>query len=403
MAANTRETPGLPGLRRLFPTLLIEQFQAYPGDYETRSFIESLREQLAASLSSIHSLEVTLLTKAPIEIKRERGDGRCFLTGRVNREGRRLRVILRLVDDATLGQLWGDSFDGTAGHLFDLGDRVVDSVLHAIPGAALGSQINAAQRRHAAAGDAQDISLRVLGAALSWNRSDQTRALEHLRRALYLDPYCALAAALAGWCHVIQAAPWNPKAADDQAKAQDLADLAGLLDPVNPFILSLRAMVAHFLGYHENAENLAARAVTKRIGEHLAWTRLAWLRCAAAKPDEAISLFERADRVVAPYLDGIECALGIGTAHFQARRYEDAERWLRKASLVRPTGPQIHAQLAACYARLVEKTRGRAALAVMRRSLPDVTTSQFLASFPCDIPSFRSALGNGLNELGLPP
>lgn len=73
-----------------------------------------------------------------------------------------------------------------------------------------------------------------LGTALSWRRSSQLQALDHLRRAMRLDPNCALAAALAGWCHIKRATPWNSTAVEEQAQAHELADLAGLIDPANP-------------------------------------------------------------------------------------------------------------------------------------------------------------------------
>ena len=401
IAPKVLENLSLPSLKREMPALLIEPFQTRPGDCEANLFTESLREQLAASLSMIHSLDVTILTKTSIEAKRQRGNGRCCLVGRVTREGGRVRVIVRLVDDANLCQLWGESYDGCTEHLLDLSDRVVDGVLHAIPSAILGSQINAAQRRHPAAINARDISLRVLATALSWERPVQMQALGHLERAMHLDPYCALAAALAGLCHANQA--WNASASEAQARARELADLAALLDPVDPFILALRAHIAHLAGQFDNAEDLATRALAKHIGEPLAWLRLAWLRCAADKPNDAFHLFERAERINAPYLDGGDILLGKGTAYFSMGRYQDAEHWLRRASLVRPTGPLIHGKLAVCYALLGDKARGRATLEVVRRVLPDVTISQFLASYPCDIPWFKAAIGSGLDELGLPP
>jgi tetratricopeptide (TPR) repeat protein len=323
--------------------------------------------------------------------------------GRVTRVAGRARVIVRLIDVEEDRHLWGDSFDGDAGDELTLQDLVVVGVLHQVGPCILGEQIERARRADPGALTGSEIALRALPLALlpSPNRSEH--AVDLLEQAMTLAPDCALAVALAGWCHARSAiVAWNSKAAEERNKGRRMADRAAILAPTDPMVLAMRASIAHLAGEYAEAESLAVRAVAIDPTCAWGWDRLGWVHESANRPDDAMPFFARVQRIPAPYLDGAASLDGVGTAHFCAGRYQEAATILRKAALVRPGSTGLHGKLAACYVQLGDKVAARTHLALLRRILPDVSAEQYVNSYPCSFDSFRNALASSLTEIGMP-
>ena len=58
--------------------------------------------------------------------------GPLVLEGSVRKSGNRLRITGQLLDAASGAHLWADRFDGEVGDIFDLQDKVAESVVGAI-------------------------------------------------------------------------------------------------------------------------------------------------------------------------------------------------------------------------------------------------------------------------------
>jgi adenylate cyclase len=359
-----------------------------------------LGEMLAAELARARALSVRLAPAAPDLAARPPGARYCLM-GRVTRGTDRVRVMVRLIDAEGDRHLWGDSFDGDAGDELTLQDLVVGSILREVPSRILGKQIERVRRADLGALTGSEIALRALPLALlpSPNRSEQ--AIDLLDQAMTLAPDCALAYALAGWCDA-RSAIVAGKTAGESTNGRPMADQAGILAPADPMVLAIRASIAHLAGEYEAAEVLATRAVAIDPTCAWGWDRLGWVHEAANRPDDAIPLFARAERIPAPYLDGAASLDGVGTAHFCAGRYQAAATVLRTAVLLRPGSTGLHGKLAACYVQLGDKAAARGQLAILRRILPDVSAEQYVSGFPCGFGSFRNVLANSLTEIGMP-
>ena len=384
------------------PSLLLLPFRTETA--QERIWAAAILERIAAALAQTDAADVRLLSEARARELQADPRGVCQhyrLHGRLRQLNDRIRVVVRLTDAATDRQLWGDCSDGTAQGLFEMEDDVVNGVLHAIHPSIIADQIGRAERKDPDAFCARDITLRALTEVLSWKRS--TRPLEPLYLAMELDPRYALPVALAAWCHVRLSTPWNPDAAKERAQARVLAERAAVLAPDDSWVLSLRAGIAHSAEEFDDADILSTRALARDPYHAWALNRRGWVHEAHNRWDDAIPYFARIEHIKPPYFDDAESATGIGTAHFAARRYDLAEMWLRKASLVRPDGPCIHAALASCYLQLGDRSAARRAAAVVRRVVPDITTAEFLASYPCPSVPFKEALANGLVEACMPP
>jgi TolB-like protein/AraC-like DNA-binding protein len=391
-----------PYLSATMPTLVIVPFRTQ-GDRESNYLADGLGELLAAELARGRAFTVRLAPVATALAER-RLRARYCLMGRVSRAAGRVRVIVRLVDVEGDRHLWGDSFDGDAGDELTLQDLVVGGVLHEVGPRILGEQIERTRRADPGALTGSEIALRALPLALlpSPNRPEQ--AVDLLHQAMTLAPDCALAVALAGWCHARGAIlAWNSKAPEERIKGRRMADQAGILAPADPMVLSIRASIAHLAGEYEVAESLAARAVATDPTCALGWDRLGWVHESTDRLDDAMALFARVERIPAPYLDRAASLDGVGTAHFSAGRYGAAEPVLRTAALVRPGSTGLHGKLAACYVQLGDKAAARAHLAILRHILPDgVSAEQYANSYPCGFDSFKNTLANSLTEIGMP-
>jgi adenylate cyclase len=152
-------------------------------------------------------------------------------------------------------------------------------------------------------------------------------------------------------------------------------------------------------GQFDHAGALITRALALDPTFAWAWERSGWLNAFAGKPETAIGHFGEAAR-----LDrrppSANCLIGIGCAHFDAGRYEQAAFFKRKALQQQPGTAWINRSLAVSHARLGERTAALDSLAALHRYSPDLTIDQVLASIPFT-KDFLDRVAEGLNDLGL--
>ncbi len=122
------------------PSIAVLPFDNMSGDPEQDYFADGMVEDIITEFSRIKWLFViarnssfTYKGKA-VDIKqvgRELGV-RYVLEGGVRKAGNRLRITGQLIDTSTGGHLWADRFDGEMADIFDLQDKVTQSVVGAI-------------------------------------------------------------------------------------------------------------------------------------------------------------------------------------------------------------------------------------------------------------------------------
>lgn len=338
----------------------------------------------------------------PLRSARELG-ARYVLTGRIIRDGARLRFVVRVVDAVTARHIWGDSYDGERGDLFELQDRVIQGVVRAIPPRVRGCEIERAQRADPRDLDAHGLAMRAFPLVLASQPEAARRALELLYRAIEIDPDDALAAALAAWCHG-QLVMYNgtPAPAEDRSCALRLARRAAIFDSGDPLALTARGAVHMMAGELDAADALLARALALDPASGWAWGRSGWLNSYRGRPQLAIAHFRRAIALDPPSSANANSFVGIGSAHFHARRYDAAASWMRKALRAQPSALGANRTLSASYARLGERLEGLRTLEALRRYCPDLTVGQVVAALPFR-QDYLDRLGEGLSALGLPP
>jgi adenylate cyclase len=130
------------------------------------------------------------------EIGRELGV-RYVLDGSIRRSGDRLRVTAQLVDAATAGHLWAQNYDGALEDVFDMQDRITESVVSIVEPMVKRAEISPARLKPPTSLDAYDLYLQAMALVLTTEPGAPVRAIELIERSLALDPDFPAAIAIA--------------------------------------------------------------------------------------------------------------------------------------------------------------------------------------------------------------
>ena len=398
----------LPLSSRDRPSIVILPCQAPANEPTLHWLAESVADAIAAALCSDRSLAVMVptsrraATRDPQRLAREL-NARYVLTGRIVQAGARTRFILGVADSATGHHVWGDSFDGERDQALALQDRVVAGVMRAIPPGIRGAEIDRARRARPQSLDAYGLAMRALPFVFASRPEATRRALELLHRAIEIDPDYGLATALAGWCHG-QLVMYNGTSApaEETLRALQLVRRAEILDGDDPLVLVARCAVHTMAREFDTAEALATRALALDPSSGWAWGRSAWLHSYRGHSETAIEHFGRALSLDPNVASRANNLVGIGSAHFNAGRYEAAASWLQSALREQPGTSWANRTLSVSYARMGERLKALESLDALCRFCPDLTVSQVMAALPFR-PDYLDRLGDGLSGLGLPP
>src|SRR5262245_32013573 len=218
------------------PSIAVLPFTNMSGDPEQDYFADGMVDDIITALSHFKALFVIARNSSftykgrAVDVKqvgRELGV-RYVLEGSVRKAANRMRITGQLVDGATGVHLWAERFDGGLGDIFDLQDRVTESVVGAIAPAVEKAEIERAKRKPTESLDAYSLYLRGLAA---FYRSEERRANEEALRlfnsAIELDPDFAAAYGRAASCHVAaKINGWISDTANEIAEVTRLAQRA---------------------------------------------------------------------------------------------------------------------------------------------------------------------------------
>src|SRR5215471_324720 len=214
------------------PSLAVLPFQNMTGDAEQEYFVDGMVEEITTAIARLPWLFVIARNSAFTykgkavgvkQVAQELGV-RYVLEGSVRKAGNRVRITGQLIDTTTGAHIWADRFDGALDDIFELQDEVASNVAGAIEPKLRQSEIERASRKPTANLDAYDLYLRALPELHKHSAEGVAEAVVLARQALAIDPSYAPAAAMVGWCRVLQRAQgWGALAADDIAEACRLA------------------------------------------------------------------------------------------------------------------------------------------------------------------------------------
>src|SRR6185436_15995399 len=150
------------------PSIAVLPFQNWSGDPEQDYFADGVVEDIIAALSRIRWLFVIARNSSftyknkIVDVKqagRELGV-RYILEGSVRKAANRMRITGQLIDATTGAHIWADRFEGTLEDIFDLQDRLSESIVGAIAPQLEQAEIERAVHKPTDSLDAYDYYLR---------------------------------------------------------------------------------------------------------------------------------------------------------------------------------------------------------------------------------------------------
>jgi len=369
------------------PSIAVLPFQNMSGDPEQEYFADGIVDDITTALSRFKLVFVIARNSSfaykgkTVDIKqigRELGV-RYVLEGSVRKAAGKVRITGQLIDAATGVHLWADRFEGDLSDIFDLQDRMTESVVSAIAPKMFQTEIDLAVRRSNNL-NAYDLYLRASSHSKSWTRGGLAEALRLASRALEIDPRCGLAATLAGDCHlgnVRQGWATDPKS--DIAEGLRLLRLALSIDGKDYMALSLLGRETAISGDFDTAREMVDRAVALNPNSALVWGQRGWTYQIAGQPEEAIRSFEHAVRLSPfdPFL--FSMFAGMSAAFIGLGRFDEAVAAARKAVRENQTFVISYLCLAAALAHLGREAEARETVARLLEFKPNFHISKWMA------------------------
>jgi TolB-like protein len=394
------------------PSIAVLPFRNMSGDPEQEYFTDGMVEEIIIGLSRMRSLTVMSRNSGFIykgravdvkQVGRELGV-RYVLEGSVRKAVNQIRISGQLIDASSGAHLWADRFDGSPEDVFDLQDRVTESVISAIVPKVEQAEIERAKRKPTERLDAYECFLR--GMASYYRRSQEavTEALRLFYKAIELDPDFASAYGMAAWCYGWRKVNgWMTDPVAETTETARLARLAAEFGSEDAVALSRSAhALAFVVGDLEAATTFADRALALNPNLSGAWYASGWVLVYRGEPEEAIEHFARAMRLspLDPQIIAMEA--GTAFAHFLAGRYDEALCWTNKAMWARSNYVTPVRIAAASNALAGRQAEAKQAMARMRELDPAMRISNVKIWAPLRRPEDLERLERGLRMAGLP-
>jgi TolB-like protein/class 3 adenylate cyclase len=400
--------PSLPGK----PSIAVLPFQNMSGDAEQEYFADGMVEDVITELARLPWLFVIARNSSftykgrAVDVKRvgrELGV-RYLLEGSVRKAGGRVRITGQLIDAATGAHLWADRFDGELSDVFELQDRVTESVVGVIAPRLEQAEIERAKRKPTESLGAYDYFLRGMAAFHRFSPADNADALALFGKAVALDPDYAAAYAMAARCYLQRKGfGWVADRAAEIAETRRLARRAVDLGRDDAVTLANAGMALIVVaGELDDGADLLDRALA--LNQNLAWV---WHFSALAKaflgePEAAIEQAARAMRLSPQDPQTFAMQMATAWGHFFLGRDAEASDWAEAALRQQPNfliGATVAAAAAAHAGRTAAAGR---AMARLRGLDPALRLANLHELLPFRRPEDLARWAEGLRLAGLP-
>jgi TolB-like protein len=313
-------------------SIAVLPFENLSPEKDNAYFADGIQDEILTGLAKIGDLKVISRTSTQgiasrpqnlATIARQLGVAHV-LEGSVQKSGNRVRVNVQLLDAATAGHLWAETYDRTLEDVFAVETEVAQNIAASLQARLTQDEREALTKKptnNPAAYEAY-LKARTLLLASSYDRANAERLIASLQEAVKLDPAFAEA-----WAQLAISQAWIYWSGFDPtparlAESKAALDKAAALAPDLPRVEKARAMYVYF-GQRDFAESLKIwRSLQRRLpNDDEVWYFSALAERRLAQFESAVTDFERA-RLLNP--NGVVFATELGLTLFLLRHYEEA-------------------------------------------------------------------------------
>jgi adenylate cyclase len=390
------------------PSIAVLPFQNMSGDPEQEYFADGMVEDIITALSRVKWFFVIARNSSftykgkHVDIRqvgRELGV-RYVLEGSIRKSGNRVRITGQLIEAATGNHVWADKFEGGLEDIFELQDRITETVVAAIEPSLQIAEIRRSSFKPTDNLDAYDLYLRALALHYSHTREGIEDALRLLNRAIALDPDYAFAKAFAAYIHCLRNNQgWSTP--DDIAAGGRLAHEALLSSRDEPTTIAFAAHASAWLARdYDTALAAMDRAIHLNPNSAHILNRSGWLRVWVSDADRAIPDFLRSIRLspVDPEI-GYPLA-GLASAFLLKNEPEKALQYARRAAHEMPRWVSSWLALAVASVKAGSQQEAQEASRRILTLVPNFSITKRFNTFR-DKSAF-DFFSNGLRMAGLP-
>ena len=369
------------------PSIAILPFNNLSGDPAQEYFADGVVEDITTALSRTGWLFVIARNSSftykgrAVDIKqvgRELGV-RYVLEGSIRRAGGRVRITGQLIEAATGGHVWADRFEGAFDDIFELQDRITDSVVGAIEPSLRHAETVRAWAKPTDHLDAYDLYLRGVHQIYVATHESLDAAVGFLRGAVAIDPRYELAKAYLALAYGIRDAFGWAEPGDREAA---IALAREAIDAADDNPTTLRAAgyaLAYFADDMGDASrddfSTASAALHRalRLHPNSAQTlhSLGFVHMWSGNTEQAIDCFVRAVRISPRDQEMGYMLVGLGMTYLMCDRNLDALEAGLRAVEEMPKNGTCHRVMIVALVRLGRLEEARAATARFLKIVPE--------------------------------
>ena len=390
------------------PSIAVLPFEDLSGDAEQVYFADGIVDDVITALSRVRAFFViarnssfTYRGKA-VDIKQVGRELRVryVLQGTVRKAKDRVRINCQLIATETGAHIWADRFESSVEDIFELQDRITESVVGAVEPNLRGAEIERARSKPTDNLHAYDYFLRAWQ-KLSIDPRPQSldQALNELRSAMDLDPNYSAAKALYGWATQLRTSTRGERIEEEVQMGIRMAREALAGHHNDPVTLVTAGWALCWLdGAFDEALDAVDRALKLAPNVAIVLNHAGWVHAFAGDPEESEELFHRAIRLSPLDPQMAHLLHGLSIACLRRGRYEAALVASERASRERPTAQRSLLLSLVALDRLAE---ARALAQRMRESSVSTTISWFM-SVPFRDQTFKARCVAALRAAGIP-
>jgi len=408
VAGSARSAVALPDK----PSIAVLPFANMSGDPEQEYFADGVADEIITALSRCHSLFViarnssfTYKGKA-IDVRQVGRDlgVRYVMEGSVRRSGTRLRFTAQLIDATTGAHIWADRFQGEMSDVFDLQDRITESVIAVIEPNLQRAEIERLKRKPASNLDAYDLLLRAQQLEYEFTEQSLAGAIRYLEQALALDPNYSAAMALAAHCYGERIHHgWAQVAAAETTKGLDLAARALERGRDDSNVLWMVAHAMLRLGMdRQRAKELAYSSLALNPNSAIAMTIAALTEVMSGNAGSALEQSRRAQRLSPRDPRGWLTLSVLSLAYLTDGRFDEAASFAKKSLVHNPRYGSPLRVLAASLAIMGHREQAAEVIQQLLKLEPQLSLSALRARLMYMDERVWSRLSGGLRLAGLP-